>query len=286
MNNINNNSRSFEVPINTQTLFLFSTSGSQSSIEKHNKALQALSANLTYFTFSHKISSQEYSSLLRSPIARGGAVTGQGLKSGIIPFLDVVEELAKETGAVNTVVNKNGKLYGYNTDAFGFESAIKSHITKTGLIIKNAVIYGNGGVSGVATHVLKNMGIEVTMAGRNQERVNQKMHDLGLKYFIGPYDLVVNATPVTSDPLEKALGLLDILSDSKMIFDHNMPEKDEKLNYLEKYCRVSKIHFIPGNDMYVPQMIKQWKLFLNGATNTTSNKLVVTEEEIKKYWNI
>lgn len=70
MNNKNNNSPTFKVPINTQTLFLFSTSGSQSSIEKHNKALQALAANLSYFTFSHKISSQEYSGLLRSPLSR------------------------------------------------------------------------------------------------------------------------------------------------------------------------------------------------------------------------
>ena len=286
MNNIINKLQSFNVPINTQTLLLFSTSGSQSSIEKHNKALQSLSANLTYFTFSHKISSQEYSDLLRSPITRGGAVTGQGLKSGIIPFLDVIEALAKETGAVNTVVNKNGKLHGYNTDAFGFETAIKSHIKKTGLTIKKAIIYGNGGVSGVASHVLKNMGIQVTMTGRSQKRVNQKMHDSDLKYFKGPYDLVVNATPASSVPLEKAVGLLDILSDSKIIFDHNMPEKDEKLNYLEKHCHVGKIHFIPGKDMYVPQMIKQWKLFLNGATDITSNKLTVTEEDIKKYWNI
>lgn len=273
-------------PLNTQTLFLFSTSGSQSSIEKHNKALRALSANLIYFIFGHNITSEEYSNLLKMPISRGGAVTGQGLKSGIIPFLDQVETLAKETGAVNTVINKNGKLHGYNTDAFGFESAINSHIKNTGLPIKKAIIYGNGGVSGVASHVLKNLNIDVTMAGRNQERVNKKMDDLKLAQFKGPYDLVVNATPISSSPLEEAVGLLDTLRDCKMVFDHNMPEKDEKTNYIEEYCNANKIHFIPGKDMYVPQMIKQWKLLLNGAMDKNNKELAVTEKAIISYWNI
>lgn len=281
-----NNKQTLCLPINTRTLFLFSTSGSQSSIEKHNKALQSLSANLTYFTFSHKISPKEYSNLLRMPISRGGAVTGQGLKSGIIPFLDKVETLAKETGAVNTVINKNGKLYGYNTDAFGFETALRAHIKKSGQTIKNAIIYGNGGVSGVAAHVLKSLKINVTMTGRNPKRVKQKMRDLNLKHFEGPYDLVVNATPISSAPLEKAVGFLKILQDCKMVFDHNMPEKDNKINHLTKYCLTKKIHFIPGKDMYVPQMIKQWKLFLNGTMDNNNKKLNITDNDIIKYWNI
>ncbi|MCG8523205.1 MAG: hypothetical protein MI744_13465 [Pseudomonadales bacterium] len=274
------------IAINTKTQLLFSTSGSESSIEKHNKALQSLSANLTYFSFAHKISAEEYAGVLKSPISRGGAVTGQGLKSAIIPFLDKVEKLAKETGAVNTVLNSNGKLHGYNTDAFGFEEAIKQHIQKTGIEVKTAVIYGNGGVSGVASHVLKNMGIKVTMAGRNQERVNKKMEELNLEYFAGPYDLVVNATPLSAHPLEQAAGFLDVLKGCKMVFDHNMPEKDNKTNYIKEYCQGTDIHFIPGHDMYVPQMIQQWMLFLNGANDNLNNKLNITERDIEKAWSL
>ncbi|AZQ62461.1 shikimate dehydrogenase [Flammeovirga pectinis] len=282
----NNNLESFNLPFNTNTLFLFSTSGSQSSLEKHNKALQSLSANLSYFTFPHKISAKEYANLLKSPITRGGAVTGQGLKSEIIPFLDEIEVLAKNTGAVNTVVNRNGKLYGFNTDAFGFETAVRKHIGESGLEIKSAVIYGNGGVSGVASYVLKNMGINVTMRGRNQGRVNKKMEELRLKDFSGPFDLVVNATPMSSYQLSEVTGFLEILEGSKMVFDHNMPEKDNKINYLEQYCLKTDTYFIPGKDMYIPQMIKQWRLFINGALDTSGNKLEVSENDIKKHWNV
>ena len=47
-------------------------------------------------------------------------------KETVIPFLDEVSEIAKNIGAVNTVVNRDGTLYGYNTDYYGMKSLIKS----------------------------------------------------------------------------------------------------------------------------------------------------------------
>ena len=276
----------YDVPLNIGTLFLFSTSGSQSSMEKHNQALRALGVNAVYFTFNRPISAQAYADLLRSPIARGGAVTGQGLKSGIIPAVDEIDELAGSVNAINTVINKDGRLYGYNTDVYGLEAALRKHLGVSGITVKKAVIYGNGGVSGVAAHVLKSLGIEVTMAGRNPERVDKKMSDLGLSGFPGPYDLVVNATPVSAAPLAEAVGLFNILQDCKMVFDHNMPEKDNKINYLQNYCEENKLYFIPGKAMYIPQMIKQWTLFLDGIEDDEGNRIKITEEDIMKNWGI
>lgn len=273
------------VSLNANTLFLLSTSGSQSSLRKHNEALGDLGVNIVYFTFDRRITPKEYSDLLRSPIVRGGAVTGQGLKTGMIMYLDKVDELAKSTQAVNTVVNKGGVLYGYNTDAYGFETALQKHLRISGIKIKKAVIYGNGGVSGVASHVLTSMGIQVTMIGRNLEKVRKKMHELKLTQFEGPYDLVVNATPVSSEKLEDAIGLLDTLKRCKVVFDHNMPEKDGRDNYLQTYCKEHRIYFIGGKEMYNPQMIKQWKLFLNGF-KIGDSQLKLSDEDIVKSWKL
>jgi len=274
-----------QVTLNTQTRFIFSTSGSQSSVEKHNKALRELGVNIVYFTIGYAINALSYVNMLRSPIAIGGAVTGQGLKSAVIPFLDWVDVLAKKTGAVNTIVNDNGRLLGYNTDAVGFETALYKHINSTGILIKKAVIYGNGGVSGVALHVLKSMGMEVTMTGRNKEHVEMKMDELGIIHFDGPYDLVVNATQASSANLSDATNLLDILEGCQMVFDHNMPEKDAGTNYLLEYCRSTGIHFIPGKDMYVHQMIKQWKLFLDNI-DMNGSLLRISEDEIANLWKL
>jgi shikimate dehydrogenase len=272
------------INLNPQTRFILSTSGSASSLEKHNSALQASGINLGYFTFSYPINAEMYASVLRSPLVRGGAVTGQGLKSDIIEHLDELDELAKTTGAVNTVVNDAGKLHGYNTDAFGFETALHENLKTK---VKSAVIYGNGGVSGVAAHVLRKMGVRTTMTGRNADRVANKMSALQLEQFDGPYDLVVSATPVSSESLEQAAGLLEILEGAQVVFDHNMPEADGGPNYLQKYCANRSIGFIAGHEMYVPQMLKQWRLFLDGYTEAKQERHAsVTEDDIKKYWDL
>ena len=279
------NTKDTLVSLNTRTLFIFSTSGSLSSLEKHNTALQHMGINLAYFSFAHSIVPETYANLLRSPISRGGAVTGQGLKIGVIPFLDWIDDTSKTIGVVNTVVNHNGELHGYDTDAFGFQSAIQNYLAKSNNQIKKAIIYGNGGVSGVASYILQSMGIATTMTGRNPERVKAKMRELHLTPLDGPFDLVVNATPVSSDKLENATGLLDVLQGSKVVFDHNMPEKDGNPNYLKLFCDSNGIDFIPGNDMYIAQMIKQWTLFLDGFTDE-GHTWHITEADIKKYWRL
>lgn len=61
-----------------------------------------------------------------------------------------------------------------------------------GTEIKTTVIYGNGGVFGLAFHVLETLGIKATMVGRSPERVTQKKKELGIedaKHFEVPYDL-------------------------------------------------------------------------------------------------
>ncbi len=87
----------YSVNLNVQTKFIFSTSGSASSIVKHNNAIRTLGLNLVYFTIADSVTPEGYAALVRSPIARGAAVTGRGgLKSSIIPFLDEVEPLARK----------------------------------------------------------------------------------------------------------------------------------------------------------------------------------------------
>jgi shikimate dehydrogenase len=273
-------SSAFKVFISPKTQFIYSTSASTTSKEKHNNAIRNLNVDLVYFTFPHEIEAVEYAQLLRSPISRGGAVTGRdGLKSKIIPFLDEVEEIAQKTLAVNTVVNKSGKLYGYNTDAIGLKTALENALNSSPKKIKTAVIYGNGGVSGVAYHVLSELGIQVMMTGRNPQKVTAKKDGLGInsKDFQGPYDLVVDATPISSQAdFLKARGFAGLLQECKMLFCHNMPEKDNERNFLKTYCEENKIEFVPGSSMYKAQLIRQYQLFIGD----------ISEDRIIENWNL
>ena len=118
-------------------------------------------------------------------------------KEAVLPYLDEIDEMAREIDAVNTVVNREGKLYGYNTDYYGM-SALFAHaeIDASG---KKAVILGTGGTSKTAYAVLKSLGakeiIKVSRSGRDgaitYEELKEKHSDV---------EIIVNTTPVGMYP--------------------------------------------------------------------------------------
>ena len=77
-------------------------------------------------------------------------------KEAVIPYLDFVDETAQRIGAVNTIVNRDGKLYGYNTDFSGMRALIeKNNLSLTG---KKVLILGSGGTSKTAYAVAESLG--------------------------------------------------------------------------------------------------------------------------------
>ena len=77
-------------------------------------------------------------------------------KETVIPYLDEVDPKAVKMGAVNTVVQRNGKLFGYNTDYFGFRYMLEhNHIQIAG---KKVLVLGRGGASKAVIAVLEDMG--------------------------------------------------------------------------------------------------------------------------------
>ncbi len=89
-------------------------------------------------------------------------------KTSVIKYLDFISDEAKAIGAVNTVVNRLGKLFGYNTDFFG----LKSMLLKTGIDLsgKKTLILGSGGTSKTASAVASALGasavIRVSRSGK------------------------------------------------------------------------------------------------------------------------
>ncbi|HET8753013.1 MAG TPA: shikimate dehydrogenase, partial [Salinimicrobium sp.] len=87
-------------------------------------------------------------------------------KQEIIPFLDELDPVAAEIGAVNTIkVFKNGILKGFNTDYFGFVEAIKPFLQKGQT---KALILGTGGASKAVSFGLKSLGIDFQYVSRQK----------------------------------------------------------------------------------------------------------------------
>lgn len=123
-------------------------------------------------------------------------------KKDVIPFLDELSPRAQALGAVNTIVRRNGKLIGHNTDYFGFETMLLS--TGVSLQGKKALVCGSGGASSTATAVLKAHGANVVVLSRtgNDNYQNLNRHSDAA--------LIVNATPVGMYPNVEASPIEDL----------------------------------------------------------------------------
>lgn len=115
-------------------------------------------------------------------------------KKHIMAYLDEVDEVAREVGAVNTVARVDGKLVGYNTDVLGLGEMIES--TGVSLAGKHVVVLGSGGASATVQAVAKAMGAsKVTVVSRTGEVNYQNVYDL-----CRDAQVVINATPVGMFP--------------------------------------------------------------------------------------
>ncbi|MDY3095162.1 MAG: shikimate kinase [Eubacteriales bacterium] len=118
-------------------------------------------------------------------------------KQAVIPFLDEISDEAKKIGAVNTIVKKEGKLFGFNTDFFGMRALIKS----TGLDLENktVLILGTGGTSKTAVEVSKSLGAtEIVKVSRRKSSDTVTCDEAYEKY--SGADVIINTTPVGMFP--------------------------------------------------------------------------------------
>ncbi len=118
-------------------------------------------------------------------------------KELVIPYLDVIDASAKAIGAVNTVVNKGGKLFGYNTDFYGMCELFRhAGINPRG---KRAAVLGTGGTSKTARAVLEALGAaEILSVSRTKSENCISYGELYESF--SDTEIIVNTTPVGMFP--------------------------------------------------------------------------------------
>jgi len=102
-------------------------------------------------------------------------------KEAAIPFLDDIDDIARTVGAVNTVIVNKGKLYGTNTDVYGFAENIRPYI----LTKRRAVVLGAGGAAKAVWKALWDEGFEeIIVTNRTPEKLPQAEG----RFIIKPWD--------------------------------------------------------------------------------------------------
>lgn len=128
-------------------------------------------------------------------------------KEAVIPYLDVVDDMALQMKAVNTIVQRNGKLYGYNTDYLGFLYTLqKNHIPVSQ---KKCIVLGNGGASKAILAVLNHCSAkEIVIVNRSIKGAAISYEDC--YHLHTDVDLIVNTTPAGMYPLYLDQNPLDL----------------------------------------------------------------------------
>ncbi len=157
-------------------------------------------------------------------------------KVAVIQFLDEVDNLAEKIGAVNTIVNDDGVLRGYNTDGAGFlQALLGSKIEPKG---KNIVILGAGGASRAISFFLADRGAHLVILNRLLEldwakelasRISQiftkevealELNRENLAGALGKANILVNATSVGMTPnIDETPAASDLLKPELIVFD-------------------------------------------------------------------
>lgn len=175
-------------------------------------------------------------------------------KTDAFELCDVVSDEAKSIGSVNTVVNKNGTLYGYNTDYYGFVYMLK----RAGIDIKNkkVLILGSGGTSLTARAVCKGEGAGEYIVVSRKGEVNY-----GNITKHSDADVIINTTPVGMYPdngriavdlslFHKLSGVVDVIYN---------PMKTELVRQAEKRT----IPCTTGLSMLVAQAVRAHEYFFD-----------------------
>lgn len=183
----------------------------------HNAAFRHLAMNVCYLPF---LVAPE---MLKDAVAglRAMRMTGVNItlphKENVIPMLDSVDSEALLIGAVNTIVNDNGKLTGYNTDGRGFMKSLEeAGIRSEG---KNVLILGAGGAARAVGFNICKEAAKVFIASRTAERASElcsrlnrirnnalciSLQDAGSANILDKTDIIINTTPLglkEGDPL-------------------------------------------------------------------------------------
>ncbi len=211
----------------------------------------------TYSYIVHEVAKEELSDFITSRQYKGLNVTIP-YKKDVMKWLDWVDDTAQSIGAVNTIVNRDGYLMGYNTDFFGLSALIRR--TDVNVIGEKVLILGTGGTSVTANAVAHAMGAaEVYRVSRSAgdgvityEEMYEHHCDAGVIINTTPVGMFpnTNAAPIDIDRFSRCHGVIDAI--------YNPLRSELVLNALSRGIKASG-----GLYMLVAQAAKAAALFLD-----------------------
>ena len=193
-------------------------------------------------------------------------------KERVIPFLEDQSDLSRQTKSVNTIFNKQGKIYGDNTDVYGFEKSITNE--KINLQNKSVLIFGAGGVVPSIILALNNLKTKkIFISNRTLEKaeiVKEKFKNIQILEWgiIENCDIFINATSIGLNNNDKFNFNFSQISEKKIFYD--VIYNPSKTNFLQEAEKQGH-RIINGQDMFLYQAQKAFFLWHNLSPKVDNN---------------
>lgn len=182
-------------------------------------------------------------------------------KQTVMKYLDKIEKDAKNIGAVNTIINNDGILTGYNTDVIGAMTVLEE---KTNVKDRLVAVIGAGGVARAVVYGLIKKGARIKIFNRSLEKAKKLAEEFGCGYGsldsleeISKMDIVINATSVGMNE-EKSPVDKKFINKNQIVFDVVYSPKETRLI---KDAKEKGAKIIYGYEMLLYQGVAQFELY-------------------------
>jgi shikimate dehydrogenase len=228
----------------------------------HNAAYQALSLKYVYVPLRFQDVERAIESIREMGI-RGASITLPH-KTKAAKYIDKVDPLAEEIGAVNTITNDNGVLTGYNTDGEGALQALEEMTTLNG---KKVILVGSGGAASAIAFGLKKKGVKLVVLNRTEGKARELAKKVSAEdaggldklSLVSSADILINATSVGMPPeTDQSIIPKELLHDRLVVFDIVSNPKNTRL-LIE--ARKQGCVIVYGYKMLLYQAARQFELF-------------------------
>jgi 3-dehydroquinate dehydratase / shikimate dehydrogenase len=223
----------------------------------HNAGFAAAGLNAVYVPLEAR-DADDFAQFARRHKVAGASITTP-FKVALMSCMDEIEPLARRVGAVNTLVVRDGRWVGANTDVGGFLAPLEG---RTRLEGTRATVLGSGGAARAAVVALLDRGASVTVSARRREAARSLVDDLGGSVGewpprAGSWDVLVNATTAGSQahPIDPMDG---VRLDGAIVYDLVYAPAETRL--LQRAGREGS-QTIGGIEMLIAQAERQFELW-------------------------
>lgn len=178
-------------------------------------------------------------------------------KEAVLAYLDKLSDEAQQVGAVNTIAIRNGKLFGFNTDVYGFRESLRPLLKPHH---KNVLVLGTGGASRAVVYALRQLNLKAQLVSRKPQANILGYEEATTR--LSEFQIVVNTTPLGTFPKideKPPLNTARVL-ENYLFYDLIYNPGETEFLREAKSRRASTKN---GHEMLILQAEKAWEIWHN-----------------------